>query len=208
MGVMGMKAVSRVVCTAAALALVGVLCQATRAEDLKSPPSPEALLKALAEAGQPGAEHKKLEPLVGNWNFTMKLWTDPSLSPAVLQGTVERKWIMDGRFVQETVHGQCATTGKSCDGLGLTGYSAAEKQFTCVRACSLCGTLTSSSVACDSSGKRFEGVKEETCPLTAQKVKARDELIIESNDRVVANFYKTMGGREVKFAEMVSIRQK
>src|SRR5262245_21328223 len=128
-----MKAVSRLVCTAAALALVGVLCQRARTEDLKSPPSPEALLKALAEAGQPGAEHKKLEPLVGYWNFTMKFWTDPSQPPAVLQGTVDRKWIMDGRFVQETVHGQCAATGKTCEGLGLVGYNAAEKQFTCVR---------------------------------------------------------------------------
>ena len=92
-----MKAISRLVCAAAALALVGVLCQATRAEDLKTP-SPEALLKAIAEAGQPGVEHKKLEPLVGHWNFTMKFWTDPSLPPAQLQGTVERKWIMDGRY--------------------------------------------------------------------------------------------------------------
>ena len=190
------------------LALLGVLCRLAPAEDLKTPPSPEVLLKALAEAGQPGAEHKKLDPLVGYWNFTMKFWTDPNQSPAQIQGTVERKWIMDGRFVQETVHGQCAATGKSCEGLGLIGYSAAEKQFTCVRACSLCGTLTSSTVSCDSSGKRFEGVREETCPLTHQKIKARDELVIESNDRVVANFYKSIDGHEAKFAEMVSIRQK
>ena len=205
---MEMKTFLRWTCATAALALLGVLCQVALAEELKTPPSPEVLLKALADAGQPGAEHKKLEPLVGQWNFTMKFWTDPNQPPAQLQGTVERKWIMDGRFVQETVHGQCATTGKSCEGMGLLGYNAAEKQFTCVRACGLSGTLTSSTVSCDSSGKRFEGVKEETCPLTHQKVKARDELAIESNDRVVANFYKTIDGREVKFAEMVSIRQK
>jgi hypothetical protein len=118
-----------------------------------------------------------LETLVGYWNFTMKFWTDPNLPPAQMQGTLERKWIMDGRFVQETVLGQCATSGKTCEGMGLLGYNAAEKQFTCVRACGLSGTLSSSTVACDSSGKRFEGVKEETCPLTAQKVKARDELV-------------------------------
>src|SRR5262249_7676884 len=160
-----MKTIPRLACIAAALALLGVLCRVALADERKTPASPEALLKALAEAGQPGVEHKKLEPLVGQWNFTMKFWTDPNVPPAELFGTVERKWIMDGRFVQETVRGQCAKTGKTCEGLGLLGYNAAEKQFTNARACSLCGTLTSGAASCDSSGKRFECVKQETCPL-------------------------------------------
>src|SRR5262245_65616374 len=115
-----MKAISSVVGAAVALTLLlGVRLQAPRADEPKTPPSPDALLKALAEAGQPGVEHKKLEPFVGQWNFTMKLWTDPSLPPAELLGTVERKWIMDGRFVEETAHGQCAKTGKTFEGMGL-----------------------------------------------------------------------------------------
>src|SRR5262245_31763975 len=97
-----MKAVVKAVSMSAALALgLVVLAGLTRAQDAKSPPNPEALLKALAEAGKPGAEHKKLQPLVGNWTFTMKVWTDPSQAPAELKGTIERKWIMDGRFVHE-----------------------------------------------------------------------------------------------------------
>jgi hypothetical protein len=195
-------------CLAAALALLGVLYPTTQADDRKAPPSPEALLTAIAEAGKPGAEHKKLEPLVGNWNFTMKFWADPSLPPAEMHGTVERKWIMDGRFVQESARGQCATTGKAFEGIGLWGYNAAEKHFTNSRACSLCGTLAGGAISCDSSGKRFECVKDELCPVTSQKVKSRDEFVIESNDRIVANFYKTIDGREVKFGEMVSTRQK
>jgi hypothetical protein len=104
-----MKAIPKLVGAAAALALLlGVLVQAARAEEPKTPPSPEALLKAIAEAGKPGAEHKKLEPLVGQWTFTLKFWTDASQPPAELKGTIERKWIMDGRFVQETARGECA----------------------------------------------------------------------------------------------------
>src|SRR5215475_9180371 len=100
---MEMKTISRFACTAATLALLcGLLFHVTQAGEPKTPPSPEALLKALAEAGKPGPEHKKLQPLVGQWTFTMKLWADPSQPPAELKGTIERKWIMDGRFVQET----------------------------------------------------------------------------------------------------------
>jgi hypothetical protein len=203
-----MKAMSRFVWLAAFALLAGVLLQATGADEPKAPPSPEALLKALAEAGKPGAEHQKLQPFVGQWTFTMKFWTDPNQPPAELNGTIERKWIMDGRFIQETGRGVCAKTGKAFEGLGLVGYDAAQKKFSLVKACNLTGTISSGLVSCDSSGSRFECVKEECCPLTGQKVKGRDEVVIESNDRIVLTLYKTINDREVKVGEMVSIRQK
>jgi hypothetical protein len=204
-----MKAIPMGVGAAAALALLlGQCVHALRAGELKTPPSPEALFKALAEAGKPGAEHKKLEPLVGQWTFTMRFWTDPKLAPAELKGTIERKWIMDGRFVQETARAACAKTGKTFEGMGLVGYDAGLKKFTCVKVCGLCGTISSGLATCDSSGTRFQCVKEECCPLTGQKVSARDEVVIDGNDRVVVNLYKTINGREVRVGEIVSIRQK
>ena len=204
-----MKMILKSLGAAVALALlVGAMVQAGHADEPKTPSSPEALLKALAEAGKPGVEHKKLEPFVGQWTFTMKLWTDPSQAPAELNGTIERKWIMDGRFVQETARAECAKTGKTFEGIGLLGYDAAQKKYTGVKACSLGGTLSSGSIVADASGTHFECVKEENCPLTGQKIKARDEVVIENNDRIVMNFYKTFNDREVKVGEIVSIRQK
>src|SRR5215475_4068771 len=145
---MEMKTISRSVYAAAALALsLGVLFQVTQADQPKTPPSPEALLTALDEAGKPGAEHKKLQPFVGHWTFTMKLWADPSQPPAELKGTIERKWIMDGRFVQETARGECAKTGKTFEGMGLVGYDAGQKKFSLVKACGLCGTISSGLVS-------------------------------------------------------------
>ena len=204
-----MKAIPKWVGAAAALALLlGVWSTVTPGGEPKTPPSPDALLKALAEAGKPGAEHKKLEPFVGQWTFTLKLWTDPNQPPAELKGTIERKWIMDGRFVQETARGTCAKTGKTFEGMGLVGYDAGQKKFTVAKLCSLSGTISSGLVTCDSSGTRFECVKEECCPLTAQKIKGRDEIVIDGNDRIVVNVFKTFGEREVKIGELVSVRQK
>jgi hypothetical protein len=206
---MEMKTIVRFVGAAAGVALLcGILWQVAQASEPNAPLTPEALLTALAEAGKPGAEHKKLEPLVGRWQFTMKFWADPSQPPVEMHGTVERKWIMDGRFVQETAHGQCAETGKTFEGMGLWGYNAAEKQFTNVRACGLSGTIAAGTISYDPSGKRFECVKEERCPLTGEIVKGRDEVVIESNDRIVSNVYKTIDDHEVKVGEMVTIRQK
>ncbi|MCI0461728.1 MAG: DUF1579 domain-containing protein [Gemmataceae bacterium] len=204
-----MKALLKSMGVAAALALLlTVLVQWTQAGGAKAPPSPEELLKALAQAGKPGAEHKKLQPFVGDWTFSMKVWTDPSQPPAELKGRIERKWIMDGRFVQEVVRGECAKSGKTFEGMGLLGYDAAQKKFTQVKACGLCGTISSGLLASNSSGTRFECAKEECCPLSAQKIKGRDEVLVESNDRIVINVYKTINDREVKVVEVVSVRQK
>src|SRR5262245_29434084 len=165
--------------------VLAVLTGRTWADDAKKPPSPAALLKALAEAGKPGPEHKKLEPFVGDWTFTLKVWTDPGQPPAELKGTVERKWIMGGRFLQETAKGECAKTGKTFEGLGLLGYDRAQKKFTSVKACGLCGTISQGFSTYDASGKKFTCATEECCPLTGKKVKGRDEVVLESNDKIV-----------------------
>jgi hypothetical protein len=203
-----MKATVTVLALTVALVigLTGLSGQA-RAEDAKQPPSPAALLKALAEAGKPGPEHQKLEPFVGDWALTVKMWTDPSQPPAELKGTVQRRWIMGGRFVQESVQGECCE-GKTFEGLGLLGYHSGQKKFTTVRACSLCGTISNGLLSCDASGKKFTCATEECCPLSGQKVKGRDEVIIESNDRIVTNVYRTVDGKEVKVMEFVSVRKK
>ncbi len=185
-----------------------VLAGLARADDSKVPRSPDAVLAALVEAGKPGPEHKKLEPFVGDWSVTIKMWTDPSQAPAEITGNVERKWIMGGRFVQETFHGECCKTGKTCEAMGLLGYDASQKKFTFVKACDMRGTISSGLVSCDASGKTFACATEECCPLTGQKVKGRDEVIIESNDRIVTNVFKNVDGKEVKAMEVVSIRKK
>jgi hypothetical protein len=178
----------------------------TRAAEPKFPESPKAMLNALEEAGQPGPEHKKLQPFVGNWTLTVKLWTNPSEPPAEAKGTVERKWIMGGRFVQENVKVECG--GKSFEGLGLLGYDKGAKKYTTTRVCGLCGTVSHGLATCSESGRKFECAKEECCPITGQKVKGRDEIIIENNDKIVINIFKTIDGKELKVMEIVSIRKK
>lgn len=202
-----MRTTWKVIGLAAPLALaLAVVVGGTRADSIPAPPSPATLLKAMADAGQPGPEHKKLEPLIGDWTFTLKMWSAPNQPPAELQGTVKRRWIMGGRFVQESVKGEC--DGKPFEGMGLWGYDSAQEKFTIVRACGLCGTISSGVNAVDASGTRFECATEGRCPLTGETITGRDEVIIESDDKIVMNVFKNVGGQEVKAMEIVSIRQK
>lgn len=185
---------------------LAVAAAQSRADETAKPPSPDVLLKALAEAGKPGPELQKLQPLVGDWTFTLKMWTDPSQSPAELKGTVERKWVMGGRFVQEAVKGQY--DGQSFEGLGLWGYDNAQKKFTRVQVCGFCGMVSHNLSTSNASGTKFEFPTEACCPLTGEKIKGRDEVLIEGNDKVVVNIYKTISGQEAKVMEIVSIRKK
>jgi hypothetical protein len=196
-----MKAITAVL----AFGVILLPCAAL-AEDAAAPPKPAELLKALAEAGKPGPEHQKLQPFVGDWAVTLKVWTDPSQPPAEAKATVHGQWIMDGRFVQQTLKGEC--NGKACEGLRLFGYDKAQNKFTFVQACGICGTISNGLATCSDAGKRFVCAREEYCPLTGQKVTGRDETIIESNDRIVTNVYRNVDGKELKVMEIVSIRQK
>jgi hypothetical protein len=197
-----MKRLLSAVCLIAALSLA----HTALAAEAKSPQSPGDVLKAIAETGKPSAEHQKLQPLVGDWNLTVKMWTDPSQPPAELHGTVQRKWIMGGRFLQETVKGEF--DGKPFEGMGLWGYDAAQKKFTTTRACSLCGTLSSGLSDFDAAAGKFQCATEGVCPLSGEIVKGRDEVIIESDDKIVMNVFKTIDGKEVKAMEIVSTRKK
>jgi len=200
-----MKSILRAMGATTALAGLVLLVNLTLAQDTKGPPSPDALLKALAVAGQPGPEHKKLEPFVGDWNLTVKLWVDPSQPPVQTTGTVESKWILGGRFVQSAVKIECQ--GKTFEGLALLGYDSMQKKFTAAKVCGLTGTISQGFATCNASGTKFECTDEACCPLTGQKFMARKEISVESNNRIVVNMFATKENRELKMAEIVFARR-
>ena len=54
------------------------------------------------EIGQPGPAHKRLNKLIGQWRMAIKIWNGPKdTEPLSLSGTLERRWILKGRFIEE-----------------------------------------------------------------------------------------------------------
>ena len=58
----------------------------------------------FANLPKPGPEHKMLAKLAGNWTADIKAWFGPG-EPKDSKGTMNRKMIMDGRYLQETFEG-------------------------------------------------------------------------------------------------------
>jgi hypothetical protein len=177
------------------------------ADDAKAP-TPDAVAKAMAEAGTPGAAHAKLKPLAGSWTYTGKCWMDPNKPPVELTGSIERRWILGGRFLEERVSGT-GFDGQpgGFEGLGLLGYDNTQQKYTSSFACNL-GTGTSTGIGVSDGPGRFTFQSTCYCPLSKAPVQGRDVLRIESNDRLVLEYYKTVDGKEVKAMEFVEVRKK
>jgi hypothetical protein len=86
------------------------------------------MMKRWEAAATPGAAHKVLDPLVGEWNVASKWWMSPDQPPMESKGTVTTRWILGGRFLQDDFSGDMM--GKPMKGMGLTGYDNLKKKYT------------------------------------------------------------------------------
>jgi Protein of unknown function (DUF1579) len=176
------------------------------AADANAQPSAADFAKAMEEAGKPGPEHAKLKPLEGTWIYTCKLWMDPSQPPVETTGTIERKWILGGRFLEENFKGKGFDGKTDFEGRGLVGYDNAQKKYTTTWVCSMgTGICTGSG---EFTGDKLTFNTEAYCPVMKKMIKGRDEMRIESNDRTVAESYINNDGQEFKMMEIVAVRKK
>ena len=178
----------------------------TRADEPTKPQSPEAVFKALEAASQPGPEHKRLDPLAGEWTYTSKCWMDPNEPATESSGTIKRDWILGGRFLEEFVAGK-GPDGKDFEGRGVVGYDKVQGKYTYGWICSMGTGITMGVGTCDTAGKHFTFKTEGYCPLRKTKIEGRDEIRLESPDRHVFEMYQNLDGKEVKVMELTAERK-
>lgn len=90
----------------------------------------EQMLKKIETAGTPGAPHKSLGALVGEWKAEVRCWMDPDQPPKVSQAESSVSWALDGRFVEEEFHGNMM--GQDFTGHGLLGFDNTKRKFNSV----------------------------------------------------------------------------
>ena len=146
----------------------------------------------LEKFGPPGPEHKSLEPLVGNWHAKCQIWHDPAQKSAQSgDGTLERKAILGGRFVQEKFEGKILD--KSYQGEGTVGFDRAKQKFVTSWIDSMSTALHVSYGTYDESSKTWTFTSEEDCPITKKRVKMRDTLRIVNNDEQHMEMFRQLG---------------
>ncbi len=206
---MNMKNYIRIVgSTLAVGALLAVVAFAEdKSDSAKTDPKMEEMMKKMEAAGKPGAEHKALEPLVGEWNAEVKCWMAPEGQPTVTKATAKTTWVMDGRFIQEEFNGEFM--GKPFRGLSITGYDNTKQEYKNVWLDDMhTGLFTSAGKAQPSATGRGEAEGQVItlegkydCPMTGRKdvtmkqvlrIINKDKHIFEMHDPSLTGNTKTM----------------
>lgn len=79
----------------------------------------DAMMEAMMKFATPGPEHAVLNPLVGKWKGVTKMWMAPG-DPTVSEGTVDRSWVMGGRYLVAKHTGEFG--GMPFEGMEVLGY--------------------------------------------------------------------------------------
>jgi hypothetical protein len=162
--------------------------------------------EAYEKAAEPGPQHKLLEPTVGKWSFTGKMWMEPGKDPTETTGTAVRKWILGGRFVHEEV--EAKGFGKPFQGLGITGYDNSQQKYTSVWVDSMTTAVGTATGTADKAGKVLTYTRETYDPVLKKKVKGRDVMHILGDDKHVLEMYSEgPDGKEFKAMELTFTRQ-
>lgn len=166
---------------------------------------PEAMAR-MAAMGTPGPEHKRLEPLVGEWTCDCTCWMDPDAPPMESQGTQTCKWIMGGRYIK--YHFQGNFMGEPFEGMGLMGYDNHEKHYTSVWVDNYSTGIYTETGTCDLGGKLLTFNSEYYCPMENKVVKGRTTLRIVSDDEYVMSMEQEKDGQYQKSMELHYTRDK
>lgn len=87
--------------------------------------SPEELI--WAQGGVPGIEHRRLDPLIGEFVAEAKFWAAPEAPPTELTGEVVNTWVLDGRYVRSEF--KASWNEGVFQGLGYWAYDRGKKKY-------------------------------------------------------------------------------
>lgn len=166
----------------------------------------DPMMLKMMKAGAPGEFHKHLQPLIGKWNTTTKYWFTQEAPPEESTGSVDRKWILGGRFVSEDYRG--TAMGQPFSGFGLMGYDNIQKKYDTVWIDTMGTGVFTQSGSCDDSGKNFTFSGKNLNPMTGQKEWGKTTLKIINNDKhVLKMFEKGTDGKDFLKLEIVATRK-
>lgn len=174
---------------------------------------PATMAKMMALA-QPGEQHKLLAPLVGNWDYTSKMWMAPGMPPMEAKGKVVREAVLGGRYF--IAHASSPMEMPGADGkmekfdfkgMSVDGYDNVKEKFVSTWIDNMGTGIMVSQGTYDPASKTFtyHGTME---MLPGMKSEMRETIKIVDADHHTFSFYETRGGKEALTMELNYTRQK
>jgi hypothetical protein len=107
------------------LVLALIVCMG--AQEARSEPTRETIVKALDNAMDPGERQQKLDFMIGEYDVKIRTWLDPTLPPIESKAIAINTWVLGHRFVQTMLFGH--VVDEPFQGIGYAGYDNVLKQY-------------------------------------------------------------------------------
>lgn len=157
---------------------------------------------------RPGDAQKTLEPMVGSFTYTSKMWMDPKGKPMEAKGTSENKWILGGRFVQQTVKG--TVMGQEFEGMGLLAYDSFKEEYQSIWIDNMTTGIMSTFGPGPANAKLMKASGTFSSAMDNDKnAPIRTETkVVSKNEHIYTMFGKGKDGKEFKAMELTYKRVK
>src|SRR5262249_4250209 len=149
-------------------------------EQPKMTPEEKAQMDAMMKAATPGEPHKKLSHMVGMWDATVRMFpTQPGAPVTQSIGTSANKWVLGGRWIQETFNGNFM--GMPFSGIGYTGYDNVKKQYVGTWMDNM-STSTMVSTGSMTGDKTYEFTSSMDDPMSGKTMPVKEKLTVVDDD--------------------------
>ena len=170
-------------------------------------PSETEMMAEMAKASQPGEQHKHLALMVGDWEYTSKMWMGPGQAPEESKGTMHAETLMGGRYVQH--HWKGIMAGQPFEGMGTEAYDNGTKEFVSSWIDNMGTGIVTSKGTCDAGGKVCTMAGEMPNPMGGPNMQTKMVLSWADNDHFKNEmFMKDPSGAEMKMMEINATRKK
>jgi len=167
----------------------------------------EAEMAAWTKAATPGENHLVLASMAGEWEGEWIMWMAPGTPPSKSVGKISRKWILDGRYMKETVKAKGDMGAYA--GHGYVGYNNLDGLYEMVWMDNWSTAIHLSSGYYDATSKtmHFQGTYRN--PATGNLVKSWSEYdMSDPNRHVMIGYVPGPDGKPFKHFEGVTSRLK
>lgn len=173
------------------------------------PAKMQDMMKKAEAAATPGAPHKMLADLAGQWTTTTKMWMSPNGKPEESTGKSTLKTILGGRWLQQDFKSQ--VMGKPFEGMGLTGYDNVTGKYETMWFDTMSTGVMKGSGVYEAGSKTLKDSGSYSCPMTRKERNYRAEMkIIDKNNFVYSSYGTALDetGPEYKTMEITYKRAK
>ena len=195
------------------LGLATSLAAAALAQEKKPAAAPpmskeqQAQMDAMMKAMTPGAPHKRLGELAGDWTFTNTMWMDPSAPPTESTGSASYRLIMGGRYLQTEQRGTFA--GMPFEGVSIMAFDNVTQKYYSSWIDSMSTGLMVSTGTYDPAKRAYTFLSDMDDPTRPGiKLKIREVITIVDANTHRLDWYQAEGGKETKTMEIVYTRKK